>query len=234
MIVRAAVVEDDKSFAESLTGQLSEYSRLTGQEIAVSGFATAESLLAEGTDAFDILLLDIELPGMDGMALAETIRNNGSNAEIIFITNSPQYAIAGYKVGAMDYVLKPVSETALFHTLDTAIERCRAKETRFLSVPVRGGYRKVAVSSIRYLEVRDHDLTIHTTEGDITTRAAIRDMQQELPAERFFHCNKGYLINLAYVDGITGQDIQIGADIIPVGRTKKKAFLEAMNRYLNR
>ncbi len=233
MIVRAAVVEDDKSFAESLTGQLAEYSRRTGQEIAVSGFADAESLLAEEAESFDIMLLDIELPGMNGMALAKTLRENGSEAEIIFITNSPQYAIAGYKVGALDYVLKPVNETALSRTLGAAIARIRGKESRFLSVSVRGGYRKITVSDIRYIEVRDHDLTIHTTDGDVTARGTIREMQEELPAELFFHCNKGYLINLAFVDGITGQDIQIGSDVIPVGRTRKKAFLEAMNRYLN-
>ena len=88
------------------------------------------------------------------------------------------------------------------------------------------------VSRIRYIDVLDHYLCYHTTDGELTTKASIRDAAEELKEEPFFQCNKAYLVNLAYVDGMQGNDLFVGDDRIPVSRSRKKELLEAINRYM--
>ena len=105
-------------------------------------------------------------------------------------------------------------------------------EKHYISVRIRNGVAKVDVSKIRYIDVLDHYLCYHTTDGEITTKASIRDAAEELKDETFFQCNKAYLINLAYVDGMQGNDLFIGEDRIPVSRSRKKELLEAINRYM--
>lgn len=82
------------------------------------------------------------------------------------------------------------------------------------------------------MEVRDHELTFHMTDRDILSRGTIREVEEELRGEGFFHCNKGYLINLSHVDGVIGQDVIIGETRIPLGRTRKKSFMEALNIHM--
>ena len=234
-MIRLAFIEDDAGFSAHLRENLEVYAGMLDEPLKVSGFENAEQFLQTERGAFDILLLDIQLPGMDGMSLARRIREKDTDVEIIFVTNSPQYAIEGYKVGALDYILKPVNPEAMKKTLNAAVDRCRShRQDPQIVVRVKGGSRKIAVSRIRYIEVRDHAMTIYTNDEEIEAYGTIREMEEVLREEPFFHCNKGYLIHLAYVDGMVGQDIYLGSTVIPVGRNRKKAFLEAMNAYLNR
>lgn len=98
----------------------------------------------------------------------------------------------------------------------------------------RGGRQKVRIRSIRYVEVRDHDLTYHTLEGDIEIRGTFREAEQRLTPEGFFRCNKGILINMEYVDGVDGLDVCMGSDRIRLGNNRKKAFMDALNQYMCR
>ena len=104
----------------------------------------------------------------------------------------------------------------------------------YIRVKIRSGTVKLDVSQIRYVDVLDHYLCYHTSEGDIKTKASMREAVKALEGEPFFQCNKAFLVNLAYVDGISGNDLIIGSERIPVSRARKKAFLEAMNQYLTR
>lgn len=232
-MIRVAIVEDDASCAAEIEGYLHKYEGEKGLRMEIDFFTDGDAIVSRYPAAYDILLMDIELPLMSGMEAAEEIRQMDQDVEIIFITNSPHYAIQGYRVRALDYILKPVNYYAFSQTLNRALERKLQKKEHFLVLNVKGGKQRVSIRRIRYVEVQDHDLTFHMEDGNIQARGTIRDVVEELQEEGFFHCNKGYLINLAYVDGINGMDISIGKDKIPVGRTRKKAFMEAMNRFLS-
>ena len=105
---------------------------------------------------------------------------------------------------------------------------------KYIKVKVRSGTVKLDVSKIRYVDVLDHYICYHTSEGDIKTKATMREAVQALEGEPFFQCNKAFLVNLAYVDGFSGTDLIINGERIPVSRARKKAFMEAMNQYLTR
>lgn len=233
-MLRIAIIEDDREYAQEIREYLERFSAEHDVAVETVLFTDGDQIVENYSGDYDILLMDIELPLLNGMEASEEIRKIDPEVEIIFITNSPQYAIQGYRVGALDYILKPVNYYAFAQTMTRAVERTELKRDRSILVSVRGGKQKVEVRKIRFVEVRDHDLTFHLEDGDITAKGTIRELIDELSDQDFFHCNKGYLINLAYVDGIIGLDVRIGEDIIPVGRTRKKAFMEALNGYMSR
>lgn len=169
---------------------------------------------------------------MDGMSAAEEIRKKDSEVVIMFITNMPQYAMKGYLVDALDYILKPVSYPVFRQRLDRAIERISSRSHDYIAIPVKGGLRKLDTEDIIYVEISIHDLIFHTVHGDFATVGSMKKVEEQL-AEGFYRCNKCYLINLKYVDAIQNNDVILGEQTLQVSRAKKKGLLEALNAYMN-
>ena len=217
-MIRIAIVEDNTEEMQLMKSYVDRCSKERGFLCTVDSYTDGDGIV-EGIQAgYDLIILDIELPLINGMDAAEEIRKMDQDATIIFVTHNPNYAIRGYKVQALDYLLKQRSSNS----------------KKYIRVKIRSGTVKLDVSQIRYVDVLDHYLCYHTSEGDIKTKASMRDAVKALEGEPFFQCNKAFLVNLAYVDGISGNDLIIGGERIPVSRARKKAFLEAMNQYLTR
>ena len=232
-MIHVALVEDDRNYAESLTEHLRHYEADSGEKIKITVFEDGEDIATDYKAEYDIILMDIEMRFMDGMTAAEKIREHDSEVVIIFITNMPQYAIKGYLVDALDYVLKPVSYFAFSQRIDRALVRMKKRDRKYLTIAVKGGMQKIDISQIYYVEVQDHLLIYHTTEGNFVTKGTIRDAESQLDAKRFFRCNRCYLVNLEYVDNYMGSDVSVNGDTIQVSRSRRKPFLDALNEYLN-
>jgi len=231
-MIRIALVEDDESYRRELLDYLERYEKESGQRFRVSVFTDGDEITDGYTADFDLILMDIAMRFMDGMTAAERIRALDSEVVIIFITNSPQYVMKGYAVDALDYVLKPVSYYAFSQRIDRAIARMSNRRRRFISVSIKGGIQKLDVSSIRYVEVRDHELVFHTTADRVFSRGTLAEAEAQLGAAHFFRCSKCYLVNLEFVDSVQGSDAVLGGERIQVSRARKKALLDALNDYL--
>ena len=142
-MLRIAVVEDDKTYAAQLKEYLVRYGTETNQKISVALFPDGEDIVTDYSAEFDIILMDVEMTFMDGMTAAEKIREKDNEVVIIFITNMPQYAIQGYKVDALDYVLKPISYFAFSQRIDRALTRVKKKEVTYITVAQKGGKKKL-------------------------------------------------------------------------------------------
>lgn len=232
-MLRIAVVEDDKTYAEQLKEYLVRYGTEKNQKISVALFPDGEDIVTDYSAEFDIILMDVEMTFMDGMTTAERIREKDNEVVIIFITNMPQYAIQGYKVDALDYVLKPISYFAFSQRIDRALTRVKKKEATYITVAQKGGKKKLNVDKICYVEVRDHDLIYHSTKGDIVTKSSMKEAEDTLGGTKFFRCNRCYLVNLEYVEDFRGNDVTVASDVIQVSRARKKAFMDALNDYMN-
>lgn len=232
-MLRIAVVEDDKTYAAQLKEYLQQYESERKQRIAVTMYSDGEDIVTGYSADFDIILMDVEMMFMDGMTAAEKIREKDTEVVIIFITNMPQYAIQGYKVDALDYVLKPLSYFAFSQRIDRALTRIKKKETRYVAIQLKGGRQKIDISHLCYVEVRDHDLIYHTADGEFVTKGSMKDAEDALEGEKFFRCNRCYLVNLNFVEGFQGSDVTVNGDVIQVSRSRKKAFLDALNDYMN-
>ena len=232
-MLRIAVVEDDKTYAAQLKEYLVRYGTEKNQKISVALFPDGEDIVTDYSAEFDIILMDVEMTFMDGMTTAERIREKDNEVVIIFITNMPQYAIQGYKVDALDYVLKPISYFAFSQRIDRALTRVKKKEATYITVAQKGGKKKLNVDKICYVEVRDHDLIYHSTKGDIVTKSSMKEAEGTLGGTKFFRCNRCYLVNLEYVEDFRGNDVTVASDVIQVSRARKKAFMDALNDYMN-
>ena len=232
-MIQVAIVEDDKNYAASLKKYILRYEEEQNIKFLVEWFEDGEDIAEEYKGHFDIILMDIEMQFMDGMSAAKKIREVDEEVIIMFITNSPQYAMQGYAVDALDYVLKPINYYAFSQRLTRALSRMKKQEETYLTLNYRGGVQKIRISDLYYVEVRDHDLIYHTKDGNIMIRGTMREAEENLKEESFFRCNKAYLVNLEYVDGFENGDALVAGERLMVSRARKKEFLDALNNYMN-
>ena len=195
-MIQVAIVEDDKNYAASLKKYILRYEEEQNIKFLVEWFEDGEDIAEEYKGHFDIILMDIEMQFMDGMSAAKKIREVDEEVIIMFITNSPQYAMQGYAVDALDYVLKPINYYAFSQRLTRALSKMKKQEETYLTLNYRGGVQKIRISDLYYVEVRDHDLIYHTKDGNLMIRGTMREAEENLKEESFFRCNKAYLVNL--------------------------------------
>ena len=232
-MIHIALVEDEEEYRKVFLGYLRRYEQESGRQFRISVFSDGEDIVSSYKADYDLILMDIAMRFMDGMAAAEKIRELDQEVVIIFITNMPQFVMKGYAVDALDYVLKPVNYFAFSQRIERAISRMSRRREQYFTVPVRGGIRKLSVSNILYVEVQDHDLLFHTRNESILTRGSLAEVEAKLGNAGFFRCNKYCLVNLAFADSLQGIDLVVAGEHIQVSRAKKKAMLDALNNYLN-
>lgn len=229
-MLRIAVVEDNPDQANQLVQYLERYGTEHHEDIHSAVFRDGLDIVEEYQPVWDIILLDIEMPLLDGMSAAERIRALDPSVILIFITNMAQYAIKGYEVDAMDFVLKPINYYAFTMKLQKACRVLAQRSTASLMVHTESGTRKLLVSSIRYIEVADHRLIYHSTQGDFEMFGSLKELESTLGKD-FARCNHCYLVHLKYVDGIQADDVILGQDVLKISRTKKKEFVQRVSDY---
>lgn len=209
------------------------FSQEINEKIHVSIFPDGAEIVEDYRGNYDIILMDILMRYMDGMEAASEIRKVDKEVVILFITSTPKYVMKGYTVDALDYVLKPVSYFAFSQRMQRALERMKHRTRKFISVPFQGGMRKLDISQIRYIEVVNHSLIYHLDGETLEAKGVLSELEEALTAYHFFRCNKCYLVNLEHVNGVNENCADVDGDQIQVSRPKKKAFLDALNNYIN-
>ena len=169
-MLRIATVEDDAHDLEALRTHLNRYEKENGLKFLITEFQDGEDIVTEYSADYDLILMDIEMAFLNGMKAAEKIRELDKDVVIIFITNMPQYAIQGYKVNALDYMLKPISYFSFSESMGRALHRVKVQEKEFITIALKGGKKKLDIGQICYVEVQDHLLIYHTTEGNFVTK----------------------------------------------------------------
>ena len=231
-MIRIAMVEDEAAVREQLQGYLQRYTRQYGTEFAVTEFSDGMEILDAYRPVYDIVLLDVEMKHLDGMETARRIRELDRDVVLLFITNMAQYAIKGYAVGALDYVLKPVPYFAFSQQLQKAEEKLRRRARHYLAVPVEGGLRRLDTAQIYYMESEGHRVHFYTEEGEFSAPGALKTFEEKLADLPFARCNSGYLVNLAQVKSVQQGLAQVGPYELQVSRPKRKSFLAALADYI--
>lgn len=231
-MIRIAIVDDDSTSIELLKSYIMQYQRERGEEMSVTAFSDGDELVENYKAEFDMILLDIEMRFMDGMTAAKKIRESDPEVVIIFITNMTQYAINGYQVNATDYVLKPVSYFSFSQSLDRALVRMGKRVKHYIAISVKGGTVKLGVAEICYVESQGHRLIFHTKTDEYVTFSTMKEIEEKLKDFHFFRCNKGILLNLAFVDGVQDGCVIVNNEMLVISRGRKKDFMEELTNYL--
>ena len=231
-MTRIAIVEDEAAVREQLAGYVQRYTRQYGTQFEVTMFTDGVEILEDYRPVYDIIFLDVEMQHLDGMETARRIRELDNDVLLIFITNMAQYAIKGYAVGALDYVLKPVPYFAFSQQLQKAVNQLAKRTRHYLAVPVDGGMRRLDAATIYYIESEGHRVHFYTEDGDFSAPGALKALEEKLAGRLFARCNNGYLVNLAQVSGVQQNTVQVGPHELQISRPKRRAFLAALADYI--
>lgn len=232
MIYRVCIVEDNQSASEQLRTFLFEYGKSKGCEFSVSDFADPLNFLESFRGNYDIVFMDIELPYLDGMEAVRRIRETDRRVIVIFVTNMAQYAVKGYEVDALDFIVKPVKYSGFAMKLDRAVDRLRMTQDRDIWITEGNNKRRLRISEIKYVEVAHHKVIYHTTGGVYTAYDQLKNVCQSLDGSPFALCNRCFLVNLQYVTAIHEFSVTVGGEELQISRNKKKSFLESLNEFM--
>lgn len=234
MKLHVAIVEDEAQAAQQLQQALTRFAQQEGLELSWACFSDGQQFLRRYQPLYDIVFMDIRMPGMNGMAAAQQLRQADPVTILVFVTSMVQYAVKGYAVDAMDFIVKPVQYPVFSIKMKRVLQAVRMKQQRGILLQVEGAKQVIPLSHIQYVEVIDHELSYHTTQGVYTVRGKLGEAAQQLPAELFFRCSASHLINLRYVTRLSGEDVVLAGQTIRVSRTKRKELMAALAVYLGK
>lgn len=228
-MIRVAIVDDEDDAAQQLEQCLREYERDCNTEFDIDRFASGDTFLEKYTlGKYQIVFLDISMPGTDGYKTSRILRGMDANVVLIFVTNLAQYAIKGYEVGALDYILKPVAYYSLKMKIKRALAAVHAESNVQISVTNGEGLWRFNANDLCYVEVIDHVLVYHTKEVNIRAVGSLKNEEKRLSEESFFRCNYCYLVNLRCVTGVQGNMAIVNGDKLQISRSRKKEFLQRL------
>lgn len=230
-MLRVAVVDDEQEMREKLCEYLSRYAYEEALEFKVEKYSNGFDLFSQQVFA-DIIFLDIEMDNMNGMEVAKKIRSRGGVPVIIFVTRMAQYAVEGYAVEALDFIVKPVRYETFYFKMRRAVEH--AQKICAESIVVTVGYGKVRLNTaeILYVEVIGHKLIYHTEQGEVESWDSMKNACAMLGAFGFALCSVSYLVNLRKVMAIKNGEVTVGDTVLKVSRYKKESFLDALASFM--
>lgn len=230
--MNVAIVDDEQKECDLLCEYCSKYAGETGAKINTTVFNSGDALLSDYKIYFDIIIFDIDMPGTNGMDTAKCIREMDKNVTILFMTNIAQYAIDGYAVEAVDYVIKPIGYYEFSMKFRKAISKAAQKKSHAIVLDTVDGVRHVMTSEIWYVEVMSHYLLFHVDGAVYKVRGSMKEQMEILIPYNFCRVHKSYLVNLEYVEEIQTKSVLVKTDEIPLGRTFKDELMQEYMRYL--
>ena len=233
-MIKIAFCDDELSVLNDLRVLLDEYRVAFNQEIDYTAFQSPWDLLTEierGTH-YDILFLDVVMPGQNGIDTATEIRNHDSSVKIIFLTSSKEFAVQSYTVDAYFYQLKPIWKESFFRLMDSAISSCEKERAQSLVLRCKSGIARIELRHIEFCEVNHRTLFIHLTNGNVLESSGhLDELSKKLdPFGSFLRAHRSYLINLEYVKNISSHAITMSSlSEIPIPHGK---YQEIKDKYL--
>ena len=234
-MLRIAIVEDDPEDQNRLQQMLRQFADTCQEKCAVTVFGGGAEFLGKYRPEYDLVLMDVEMPGMNGLDTARELRTLDASVILIFITNMAQYAIRGYEVDALDFAVKPVTYPMLAMKMQRALGRLQMRAGQAdKEMTVKDGERvlRIRQADLTYVEVQGHRVIAHTTGAIYRVRGTLGGFEKELDAAGFQRCNNCYLVNLAHVSSVEGHTVTVGGDRLQISQPRRKAFIRALNAYL--
>lgn len=235
-MIHIAICDDSKQERQILAVLFKRYQELHATPLQIHIFQNGFSLLdaIDQGKRFDITILDILMPGENGIEIARNIRASGADTEIIFLTSSPEYAVDSYEVKAQNYLLKPITEEKFFASIDSILAELDEKDTAsFIIYTTEKQYSRIRVSSLVYGEVTHRTITLHLADqtmiSAVMTFTEFQDILKAYPD--FIYPHRSYAVNMNYIQYVTKSDIILtDGQKIPLSRNN---YTKISEQFLN-
>lgn len=228
--MKIIICDDEDIFRKQLKSDLEAYYK--SLDILIHLAASGEELLtACGKTQYDLIFLDIEMCGIDGIETAKRLQEKNTKAKIIFLTSHTELAMDGYEVQAFRFLGKPVEHKKLYAALE-AFAKSATQEAR-IAITEEGVQHYLSCADICYVESQNVYLRIVMIETEHRIRKKIKEMAKELPQEMFAVIHRSYLVNMKYIKSFQGNQVVLAdGTILPVSKGSKEQFMEQMMRYM--
>jgi DNA-binding LytR/AlgR family response regulator len=228
---RFLIIEDDESAGEALRSLVMRYLDEHSVDARVECMRSAFDFIGF-KQHWDLVFMDIALPGVDGMEAARLLRECDAETLLIFVTDLAQFAVRGYEVDALDFVVKPVNYQSLSMRLDRAMRILAGKQVSNIYLSTKYGARVFPITDLIFAEVRGHNLEYHLPSETITVRGTMSKLEEEMSSSQFIRISNSCLINADHIHSINGSTVRMSTgDELAISRTKKKSALEALANY---
>ncbi len=227
-MIIVAICEDEGYILEELRKKVEKYINRKSLDASIKTFTSGEELL-KAKKKLDIILLDLMLPGIDGLEVARQI---SCRSRIIFVTSYREYAVEAFDANAVHYLVKPVTEERLFSALDRAVNQTEQMDNQALTLIKSGKTQVIFIRDILYCEVFNHQVRIHTVHGTYDYFGTL-DMLETKLDERFFRCHRSFVVNMSCVAGQEkGVAILTNGEKIFISRRKQTDFIQRLLNFL--
>ena len=226
-----AIVDDNPKDAAQLKECVEAYCRKNSLAALVHTYRDGLDFI-RGAETHDIIFLDIQMGKLDGLETARLLRKINQESILIFVTNMAQFAIKGYEVDALDFIIKPASLASIVYVMDKAMKRLDGNTRAMFSLKTADGAVSLSANDIAYVEVFDHNLVYHTTRGEYTVRGRLSDVSEKLDQEKFVMCNRSFIVNLRHVSNVTADYLLIGDTRISVSKSHRKELMKRFSSFL--
>lgn len=226
-----AIADDDPQDAAALQAYARRFFEEAGESCVIREYRDGVQLV-RSSEEYDIVFLDIRMGKLDGIEVARFLRRISQDTVLIFVTNMAQFAIQGYEVDAMDFILKPIDQPAIDRVLTKAMKRIRGRSGVQLILKTSEGTTRVSSNSVHYVEIYNHELVYHTDAGDFRVRGQLNEVRKRLEDQHFILCNRSYLVNLRYVSSLSENHLIVGGESIPVSKSHRKELEQRFVDYL--
>ena len=223
-----AMVDDEKEQTEITSEYIRRYFEENGGEYTLSVFYDGADFIKDYSPIYDIVFLDIEMNRRNGYDTAKIIRKTDESTAIVFVTRLARYALKGYEVSALDFIVKPMKYPSFAQKMKRFLAYVDGNRKKIVSVNGENGAVYFDENEISYVEVVSHYLIYHTVRGDFREWGTLKDLSKRLSEDKFKMCNRCYIVNLRYVRGIKDNIVTVGDNELIISRYKRKDFIEAV------
>lgn len=225
--LKIAIVDDEDIQVDTMISLIKEAAARLSLSVSLIDFSSGEAFLfaLEDQPDLDMVFLDIEMNQTDGLEVAKKIRQTDKDLTIVFATAFAEYAVQGYDVQALDYLLKPIELDKVKRVLKRHLDRQPAVVEK-VTLESQGEVIKLALDDILYVEVNRRECEIHTLNGPVTVSRTLKEMSEEL-SDDFIQTHRSYLVNVSHMNRLLKTDIELSnGTVVPVSRRLVKQVQE--------
>lgn len=230
--MRIAICDDESSICKILKSKIEKYYFSQGIDFSIDCYGRGEELLKQQLDKIDVLFLDVDMPGLNGMETAGEIRKTNKSMLIIFLTAYSEFVFESFKVDAFRYLVKPLKDIELKEVLQTAQDKLYADDGKYLVFRFQNESYNIKYSDILYIEGMRDKMWIHCKDETFRWRGALKKLLEQLAGHGFFQVHRSYIINMDKIQRYSSKAVQLeNGEEVPISRYKLDAFKEEYIKY---